>query len=148
MRKHTMKFRRALSLLLTLLLCMSFATPAFAAQGADDVIISPQYSDTAFISASLSLEDRNTGRMRCVGTVVANDTTSRVNLTMTLYRLTSSGQVAQGTWTTSGSGGCTMSKTRCVISGYKYTLVATAQVYNSSGVYQETASASATYDFR
>ena len=148
MRKHTMKFKRVLSLLLTLLLCMALATPAFAAQGADDVILSPRYSDAASVSTSLSLEDRNAGRMRCIGTAMANDPTDRVNLTMTLYRNTASGLVAQNTWVSSRTKISSMSKTWCVISGYKYTLAATATIYNSSGVYQETVTASSTYDFR
>ena len=103
-------------------------------------IPTPYYDATARITASLSIS--TSGLASCSGAITLSDSSCSASLTMKLQQYTSSGWSTIETWSTSNS--TRLSKTRYVTSGYYYRVVTSANVYNSSGKYVESPSATST----
>lgn len=136
MQKKTM-----IAFLLTLVMVFSIAAPAVSAVDATNPEIEgiePRYTRVATFDIDLDIgsNDKSTSYSR-VTSGYGKDT---INLTMELQ------QKIDGKWETikswSGSGVITVSleKDWYVDRGYDYQVLSTADVYNSSGVWQETVS--------
>ena len=129
--KKTM--HRTLCLLLSLICIVSIsATFAYAVETSKVDPIEPQrYIGIGGVSAGLTIN--NAGRATCTGDAIAYSGYS-VNLTMELQR---DGATIK-TWTNSGTGTVSLSKTYYVTSSHIYQVKTTAKVYSSSGTYVAT----------
>lgn len=125
------KFKRLVSVLLSIVVL----TVGITATAID--IPSPCYDGTTRISASLTIS--STGRANCNGTIVLSSSSYSSDLTMKLQRSTGSGWSTVYTWNKDDAS--TISGSRYVTSGYYYRVVVSANVYDASGNYIESPSA-------
>lgn len=122
--------KRVLCLLLAVVLLTS-GINVFADDG-----ISPCYTGTATISASLSIS--TSGKATCTGKIHLYSSYT-ATLTVKLQRYENGYWSTVKSWSTSDS--TSLSKSYYVTSGYSYRVVTSASVYNSSGKYVEGPSA-------
>lgn len=122
--------KRMLCLLLAVVLLTS-GISVFADDG-----ISPYYTGTATISASLSIS--TSGKATCTGKIHLYSSYT-ATLTVKLQRYENGYWSTVKSWSTSDS--TSLSKSYYVTSGYSYRVVTSASVYNSSGKYVEGPSA-------
>lgn len=89
-----------------------------------------------------SLEITSVGRADCAAKTKLRNTVSNADLTIELQRSTDSNSwTTIKSWSTSGSGTIGLEESYYVLHGYYYQVVATVNVYTSTGNLAETASA-------
>ena len=123
------------SFLLTLVLAISLATPAFAAE---DSLVQPRFKHIISFGTSITYGDW--GIATCSSSVII-DSGYKVTLVLTLQR--SSGNDSWEdveTWSAAGNAGATISERRALYSQYSYRVKSTATVYDLDGNWIESES--------
>lgn len=127
--------KRFVSFLLTLVLAISLATPAFAAE---DSLVQPRFKHIISFGTSITYGDW--GIATCSSSVII-DSGYKVTLVLTLQR--SSGNDSWEdveTWSAAGNAGATISERRALYSQYSYRVKSTATVYDLDGNWIESES--------
>ncbi|MDL2205362.1 hypothetical protein LJC33_00440 [Eubacteriales bacterium OttesenSCG-928-N13] len=94
------------------------------------------YANTATVGLSIS-----GGTATCTGAVSPSSNSNNSSVSMTLKRkVGSTWETYGGAWTASGTGasGCSVKKTKAVVSGYYYKVVVVGKIKNSAGTVLET----------
>ena len=129
-----MNKKKMIAFLLTLVMVCSVAAPfAFAA----DEGIQPHY--TRILTFDIDLDIASNDKSTSYSKVTASHT-DKINLTMELQREVDGEWETIKTWSTSNTWIASMEKDWYVGKGYDYQVLATADVYNANGVWQETVS--------
>lgn len=124
--KRMRKLTKILSLLLVLSVLSLTATPATA-----------RYTNITSFAVSFSMS--SSGLASCYTTIKLSNSTDSVDLTMELQQKNGSSWSTIKTWTTTGSKTVSLDKSWFVTSGYTYRIYVTADVSDSSGSAEETA---------
>ena len=139
---HTQHKKLFSLLALALLVASLFTLPAAALDvepPADPIDPIEPYINIDSFTATISIS--SSGYATCGSSVSTKNSSYYVSLTMTLQKYYSGGWHDVKTWSTSGTGGAFLSKSRYVTSGYYYRTKATAYVTTSGGSYVESPSA-------
>lgn len=132
--------KRTLAFLLTVIMIVSAAAPAVFAVEIGDEGIQPRYTRLVTFDIDLSIDAK--GKTTSYACATSSSGSDKINLTMELQQKVDGKWKTIKTWTNSGTFSVSLDdKTWYVAEGYEYQTVATAYVYNSNGVWQETASA-------
>lgn len=132
--------KKTLTFLLAIILIVSAVAPAVYALDSGDEGIQPHY--TRIVTFDIGLGIDSNGKSTSYSKVTSSYGTDKINLTMELQQKIDGKWTTIKTWTNSGTFSVSLDdKIWYVEEGYDYQTVATAYVYNSKGVWQETASA-------
>lgn len=130
-----MNKKKIIAFLLTLVMVCSVAAPfAFAA----DEGIQPHY--TRIVTFDIGLDIASNDKSTSYSAVTSSSRTDTIDLTMELQREVDGEWETIKSWSTSGLLSVSLDKDWYVLKGYDYQVLATADVYNANGVWQETVS--------
>lgn len=136
MKKHRRSFIRnailVLSLIMALCIMATSASAAIAEQG-----IQPYYANMSQFTAMLNIS--TTGKATGSGQICLSGSAAAGNLTLELQQYTGSNWMTIKNWnSTTGSVRISQVEVWYVMPGYDYRILATAEIFNSTGVLIET----------
>lgn len=134
--------RKFLSAILSVVMLLTLATPAFAALP-DDTIVSPQYTYIRTITANISI-DEDTGIATCKATCLSASGYT-VEVVCQLQRYSGSSWTTLKTWTASGTRYASVNENWAVSSGYTYRVYVSYRIRNTAGSLLESTTGSDSY---
>lgn len=129
--------KKAIPLLLALILAFSILVPSALAVTDEDMVIQPRYARIATVDVDFDIN--SSGKSTCYSKVTTADWSDNIDLTMELQRLEGKDWTTIKTWNTSGTHIVSLDKTWYVVSGYDFRLKITSKITDSNGVWRETA---------
>lgn len=135
--------KRKLIAIVSLILVMAsiMMLPVNAAE--NEISVTPRYVNISSFAASIDVTD--SGLAYCYSYIDTANSTHKIYLSMGLQQYDGSSWDTIKTWSTSGTGEISYTKSRYVADGYYYRTVATATIYTSGGSYVETATVYSPY---
>lgn len=133
-----MQKKKMIAFLLTLVMVFSIAAPVVSAVDATDPEegIQPHYTRIAIFDIDLDIASND--KSTSYSSVTSGYGKDTINMTMELQKKVNGKWETIKSWSTSGTLSVSLEKDWYVEKGYDYQVLTTADIYNPSGVWQET----------
>lgn len=129
------KFFSLVAIMLVFTCAMALPANAVVAAETTESYATPRYVNIRSIVGNIEVSD--SGIATCYGYVKTANSTYTIYLTLGLQQYNGSSWDTIKTWSTSGTGEVSYTKTRYVADGYYYRTAVSATVYTSGGSYVE-----------